>query len=124
MAKKVKKGMSAKEIATLHYELLMDNKKDAWTETIKKHLRDQFKSGRRGSSPYYWWKTGRRYVDEHGYSYKFKNKDERFSTDDHIKFFFHRLNKDGKPQGSGQVPIHVIKDTEDNNEWRVDVSSW
>jgi hypothetical protein len=120
MAKKVKPGMSAKEIATLHYELLLEGNKEEWLKTIKKFLRDRADS--HGSSPYYWWKTGQRYKEQYGYSYTFKNKDERQSSDTHIKFFFHRLNKDGQKQG--QVPIHVIKDVEDDGEWRVDVSSW
>lgn len=38
-------------------------------------------------------------------SYKFKNEDTGFRTDKHVKFFFHRLDKDGKPSGSGQVSI-------------------
>ncbi|MFW9923173.1 MAG: hypothetical protein ACFFDW_07815 [Candidatus Thorarchaeota archaeon] len=120
MPKKVKPGMSAQEIATLHYELLLEGNKEEWAKTIKKSYRDRLEDN--SVSPYYWWKTGRRYQEQYGYSYTFKNKDEKQSSDTHIKFFFHRLNKDGKEQG--QVPIHIIKDKEDNNEWRVDVSSW
>lgn len=112
--------MSAKQIATLHYELLLDNKKKEWVKTIKKSLRKAVNSS--SGSPYYWWKTGRRYKKQYGYSYKYKHKDERQSSARHIKLFFHRLNKEGKPQG--QVPIHIIKDEEDDDEWRVEVSSW
>lgn len=122
MGKKVKPGMSPEEIATLHYELLMENNREEWLKTFKKHHREQ--ADRYGSSPDLYWRTGRKYVDELGYSYKFKILDERYSTEDHKKIFFHRLNKDGEPQGSGQVPIHIIKDKEDNYEWRVDVASW
>ncbi|NHJ84864.1 MAG: hypothetical protein FK734_05345 [Asgard group archaeon] len=120
MSKKVKPGMSAQEIATLHYELLLAGDKEEWAKTIKKSLQNRIDD--HGSSPYYWWKTGQRYKEQYGYSYTFKHKDEQQSSDTHIKLFFHRLNKDGKPQG--QVPIHIIIDEEDNNEWRVDVSSW
>jgi len=120
MAKKVKPGMSAKDIATLHYELALEGNKEEWAKTIKKSYRDRLDD--RAVSPYYWWKTSQRYKDQYGYSYTFKLKDERQSSDTHIKFFFHRLNNQGEKQG--QVPIHIIKDKDDNDEWRVDVSSW
>ena len=122
MAKKVKKGMSAKEIAELHYELIMDNNYKEWLKTFRKYHREQ--ASKYGSSPDLYWRTGRKYIDELGYSYKFKNKVEKQSSAKRIKFFFHRLNKEGKPQGSGQVPIHVVKDEDDGDEWRVDVASW
>lgn len=95
--------MSAKEIAILHYKLMMENNKEEWLKTIRKRLRD--KAERYGSGPYFWWDTGRKRVDEQKMSYKFKNEDTRFRTDKHAKFFFHRLDKDGKPSGSGQVSI-------------------
>lgn len=114
--------MSPEEIATLHYELLMENNREEWLKTFRKRHREQ--ADKYGSSPDLYWRTGRKYVDELGYSYKFKNKVENQSSDKRIKFFFYRLNKEGKPQGSGQVPIHVVKDEEDNDEWRVDVASW
>ncbi|NHJ03547.1 MAG: hypothetical protein EAX90_01900 [Candidatus Heimdallarchaeota archaeon] len=120
MVKKVKQGMSAKEIATLHYELLLEGNKEEWIKTIKKSLQSRIDD--RGASPYYWWKTGRRYKEQYGYSYTYKLKDERQSSENHIKLFFHRLNKEGNQQG--QVPIHLIKDEEEDGEWRVDVSSW
>ena len=120
MANKVKPGMSAKEIATLHYELALEGDKDEWTKTIRTSKRNQIDT--RGHGPFYWWRTSQRYKEQYGYTYTFKHKDERQSSDDHIKLFFHRINKDGDKQG--QVPIHLIKDNEDNDEWRVDVSSW
>ncbi|MBN1329656.1 MAG: hypothetical protein JXA54_09300 [Candidatus Heimdallarchaeota archaeon] len=118
MAKIVKPGMSPEEIATLHYELALEGNKEEWAKTIKKFLRERLDDS--GSSPFYWWKTCQRYKEQYGYSYTFKNKDEKQSSDNHIKFFFHRLNKEGNPQG--QVPIHIIID--EDGEWRVDVSSW
>lgn len=124
MAKKVKKGMSAKEIAILHYELLMANNKKEWLKTIRKRLRDLTEMGKKGARHDNWWEVGRQRVEEKGVKYSFKNKDERQSTDTHIKFFFHRLLPDGSKLGSGQVPIHVIKDKDDDDEWRVDTSSW
>lgn len=122
MADKVKPGMSAKQIAKLHYKLIMENKRDEWLKTFRKYHRER--ADKYGSSPDLYWRTGRKYIDELGYSYKFKEKVDRQSSDERIKFFFHRLNKEGKPQGSGQVPIILVKDEEDNDEWRVDVASW
>ncbi|MHA1220927.1 MAG: hypothetical protein ACTSQB_04270 [Candidatus Heimdallarchaeota archaeon] len=120
MGKKVKPGMSAKEIAELHYELIMENDREEWLKTFKKHHQDQ--ADRYGSSPDLYWRTGRKYIDELGYSYKYKNIVEDQSNDKHIKYFFFRLSKEGKPQGSGQVPIHVVID--DDGEWRIDIASW
>ncbi|MHA1125336.1 MAG: hypothetical protein ACTSO7_06365 [Candidatus Heimdallarchaeota archaeon] len=120
MSNKVKPGLSAKEIATLHYELALDGNKKEWAKTIRTSKRDQIES--RGHGPFYWWNTSQRYKEQYEYTYTFKHKDERQSSEDHIKLFFHRINKDGDQQG--QVPIHIIKDKEDNDEWRVDVSSW
>ncbi|MFB0560934.1 MAG: hypothetical protein ACETWM_06955 [Candidatus Lokiarchaeia archaeon] len=113
--------MSAKEVAILYYKLMMENNKE-WLKTIRKSIRGQ--ADKYGSSPYFWWDTRIKRVDKQKMSYKFKNEDPRFRTDRKAKFFFHRLDMDGKPSGSGQVPIHLIKDEEDNDEWRVDVSSW
>ena len=122
MGKKVKPGMSPEEIATLHYELIMENDRDEWLKTFTEF--HQERADRYGSSPDLYWRTGRKYIDELGYSYKFKEKVEDQSDDDHIKYFFFRLNKEGKEQGSGQVPIHVVKDKDNNDEWRVDIASW
>ena len=121
-SKKVKAGMKPEEIAILHYELLMDDNKEEWLKTFRKFHQGQ--ADRHGSSPDLYWRTVRRYVTELGYSYKFKNKDEKQSDDRHVKLFFTRLNKEGKPQGAGPVPIHLVKDPEDNDEWRVDVTTW
>nr|MDO8079583.1 hypothetical protein [Candidatus Freyarchaeota archaeon] len=118
----VKPGMSAKEVAILHYKLMMENNKKEWLKTIRKRLRDQ--AEKYGSSPYFWWDTGRKRVDEQKMSYTFKNEDTKSKTERRVKFFFNRLDKDGKPSGTGQVPIILVKDEEDKDEWRVDVSSW
>ncbi|NHK32453.1 MAG: hypothetical protein FK730_13950 [Asgard group archaeon] len=122
MGNKVKAGMSAKEIAILHYKLIMDNNRDDWLKTFRVHHQNQ--ADRYGSSPDLYWRTGRKYIDKLEYSYDFKNKVEDQSSEKRVKFFFHRLNKEGKPQGSGQVPIILVRDEEDNDEWRVDVASW
>lgn len=121
MADTVKPDMSPEEIATLYYKLLMENNRKEWLKTFRKHHRDQ--ADRYGSSPDFYWKTGRKYVDELGYWYEFKHKDESQSDDKHVKLFFWRYNKDGEVQGAGPVPIHIVKDKEDNNEWRVDIAT-
>ena len=112
----VKPGLSAKEIAILHYQLLMDDNREEWIKTVSKT--------RRGISANNWWKTGRKYVQKKGWSYKFRHEDNRFKKDDYHKFFFYRLNEKGEEQGVGPVPIIIIKDPDDNDEWRVKVSSW
>lgn len=122
MTDKVKPGMSPEEVATLHYNLLMEDNRDEWLKTMRKFHQERADSY--GSSPHFYWKTGRKYVDELGYSYAFKHKDEKQSTDKKVKLFFHRLNKEGKKQGAGPVPIHVVKDKDDSDEWRVDVATY
>ena len=121
---KVKKGMTAKQIAVLHYDLLMANNKKEWLKTVRKRLRDLTAQGKRGARHDNWWEVGRQRVEEKGVKYKYKNKDERQSTDTSVKFFFHRLLPDGSKLGSGQVPIRVVKDKDDDDEWRVVTSSW
>ncbi|MHA1380098.1 MAG: hypothetical protein ACTSRG_17130 [Candidatus Helarchaeota archaeon] len=112
----VKPGLSAKEVAILHYKLLMEDNHEEWLKTIRKLIRHNVA---------HWWKTGRKYVEKNGWSYKFRHEDDRpaFHTDDKRKFFFWRFNAKGEEQGM-PVPIKLIKDPDDNNEWRVDVSSW
>ncbi|MHA1301074.1 MAG: hypothetical protein ACTSO9_16760 [Candidatus Helarchaeota archaeon] len=110
----VKPGMSAKEIAILHYKLLMDNNHEEWLKTVNVISRNRVQ---------HWWKLGRKYVEKNGWSYKFRHEDERFRTDKTAKFFFWRLNAEGGEQGM-PVPVKMMKDPDDNNEWRVDVSSW
>ena len=79
MGNKVKPGMTAKEIATLHYELIMANDYDEWLKTFRVFHQERAKSY--GSSPDLYWRTGRRYIDELGYTYKFKNFVESADTE-------------------------------------------
>ncbi len=106
----------AKKVAIQHYKTLMENNKNEWLKTIKKL---SLKSAER-----YWWPTGRKRVDEQKMSYEFKNFDEKYSSPTRLKFFFHRLDKDGKPSGSGQVPAIMVKDKDNKDEWRVDTGSY
>ncbi|MFX0133469.1 MAG: hypothetical protein ACFFDN_07495 [Candidatus Hodarchaeota archaeon] len=116
----VKPGLSPKQIAILHYKLLMENNQEEWIKTLKKDLRVNAKDS--ASSPGFWWLTGRRCVTKHGYSYTFRH--EEIKQENYIKFFFNRLDKDGKPAMTGQVPIHVIKDEKSDGEWRIDTASY
>ncbi len=111
----VQPGMSAKEIAILHYKLLMENNHDEWIKTVEKT--------RLTISAPNWWKTGRKYVEKRGWTYKFRHEDDRFRTKDKFKFFFYRLNEKGEEQGA-PVPIIIRKDPDNDDEWRVEVSSW
>ena len=111
----VKPGLGPKEIAILHYQLLMDNNKEEWLKTVKKI--------KLGISAKNWWSTGRKYIERNEWTYKFRHEDKRFHEDDRRKFFFYKFDKDGNEPGS-PVPIIIEKDPDDNNEWRVDVSSW
>jgi len=117
-------GITPKQIAILHYKLLMEDNQKEWIKTLKKEL--QVIAGNPttfpGSSPYFWWITGRRCVDKHKYTYTFRN--EETTEENYVKFFFNRLDKDGKPAMTGQVPIHVIKDEKSEGEWRVDTASY
>ncbi|MHA1382700.1 MAG: hypothetical protein ACTSR3_02980 [Candidatus Helarchaeota archaeon] len=104
----------AKAVALAHYKLIQENNKEEWMNTIKKISQ---KNAER-----YWWPTGRKRIEQQGMSYTFKFFDERYSTPKRLKFFFNRLDKDGKPSGTGQVPVILVKD--ENGEWKVDVASW
>ena len=117
----VQPGMDAKEIAILHYQLVKENNWDEWIKTVRARLRKTAK--KRGNRAFYWWDTGRKRHDEQGMSYEFSYKDARFSKEDRIKYFFLRLDKEGNQSGM-PVPITVIVDPDDNDEWRVEVSSW
>jgi len=93
IAKKVKAGMSAKGIATLHYELLLIFNKEEWIKPIKTLSKVKLIPkvlpliiGRKQGDP-------KRSL---WLPYTFKQKDELQSSENHIKLFFHRLNKDGE----------------------------
>ena len=106
-----------KAVAELHYKMLEENNFDGWVATLTQEK--QQAANVSGSSPYYWWTTGRRYVDQHGYRYKFHHEDKT-GDPNRKKYFFSRL-KDGKPSGM-PVPIHVIKDVD--GTWKVDQASY
>ena len=106
----------AKKIAILHYKLLAENKLDEWLEkTVKKRSQKTAKN--------YWWEAGRQRIGA-GMSFTFKFFDEKYSSPTRLKIFFNRLDKDGKPSGTGQVPAIMTKDPDSNNEWRVDTGSY
>jgi hypothetical protein len=117
----VKPGMDAKEIAILHYQLVKENNWDEWIKSVMTRYRKNAK--KRGAKPFYWWNTGRKRVDEQGMTYEFSHQDERFSSEKRKKFFFSRFDKEGKQSGM-PVPITLLPDPDENEEWRVSVSSW
>ena len=119
---KVTPGLTAKEVAELHYKLLEENNQEEWLKTLETSLRSGINIY--GSSAYFWWKTGRETVDKMKNTYKFKEERTKYHTETNERFFFHRLTKDGQKSGFGQVPISVVKDSKDNNEWRVDSASY
>ena len=111
----IPKGLSAIEVAKLHYDLLSKSKEE-WAETIKEFLRKQFLTAR-GSSPEFWYNAGRKMVEK-GVHYEFDHVDTE--EENYVKLFFKRIDKDGKQMGL-PVPIHLIKE---NGEWRVEMASY
>ncbi len=111
----VPKGLSAVEVAKLHYDLLKESR-DKWAETIVKSLREQLKKVR-GSSAEFWYNTGHRYAEK-GIHYVFDHIDKE--EEDYMKIFFKRLDKDGNQMGL-PVPIHLVKE---DGEWRVKMASY
>ncbi|HDI31921.1 MAG TPA: hypothetical protein ENF80_03790 [Thermofilum sp.] len=106
------------EVASNHYRFLQEGKYEEWLSTLTKDLRET--ASVRGSSPDFWWRTGRRYVTAYGVRYEYYKVDERLSRATKVKIFFKRLNPDGTLRGS-PVPIWLIKE---NEEWKVFQASY
>ncbi len=111
----IPKGLSAIEVAQLHYDLLKKSR-DEWAETIQKQDREQLKRVR-GTSAEFWYKTGRKRV-EAGIKYVFDHVDTE--EENYVKLFFKRIDKNGNQQGM-PVPIHLVKE---DGEWRVRMASY
>jgi len=101
------------EVAKNHYYFLEKDDYEKWLETLTKDL--QRSASIRGSSPYFWWNTGRRYVTEYGIHYEFYKIDLDQSNDRRVKIFFKRLNPDGTLRGM-PVPIRLVLE---DDEWKV-----
>ncbi len=109
----MKEVEKAKKVAIAHYKLITENKQNEWLKTLHKSQQSTAKR--------YYWPAGRKWIEAGG-SYDFKFFDEKYSSPQRLKFFFHRYDKNGKPSGTGQVPIIMTQDKDGN--WLVDVASW
>lgn len=107
---------SPREVAEIHYRALVEGNWDLWGATLTADNRAA--ASRRGSSPSFWWDTGRRYVTEYGVTYRFNRSEGIDET--HVKLFFDRLGPDGTPRGM-PVPIHLVLEDE---RWRVSIASY
>ncbi|MCD6458593.1 MAG: hypothetical protein J7K82_07055 [Thermoproteales archaeon] len=104
--------------AEKHYNSLMENDYKTWLETLSKDIKEN--ADIKGSTAYFWWETGRRYVEKYGVRYEFHKIDARYSSKNRVKIFFKRLNPDGSLRGS-PVPIVLIVE---NHEWKVVQASY
>ncbi|MCF2136613.1 MAG: hypothetical protein K9W43_05155 [Candidatus Thorarchaeota archaeon] len=106
------------KVAQRHYDLLQQEDKVKWAETICKSRRKGAVNRTRGDSADFWWDTGRRYWEQYGVYYKFDHVDRE--KPDYCKLFFKRFNRDGSQRGQ-PVPIHLIKE---DGEWKVETGSY
>ena len=100
-------GLSAREVAELHYKAIADGDRALWVATLSQRNREM--ADRRGSSPDFWWDTGRRYATRYGVYYRFRQIG--IEEPDYQKLFFDRLNADGSRRGR-PVPVHMILEDE------------
>ncbi|MHA1608099.1 MAG: hypothetical protein ACTSWP_11325 [Candidatus Freyarchaeota archaeon] len=108
----------AKEVAIRHYELLQKGDYEGWVSTLCLWLQEV--AGRSGSSPYFWWKTGRHYVEDYGVYYEYY-KEGKSSFPNTRKFFFKRKNPDGSDRG---MPVPITVKLDEDGVWRVDQASY
>lgn len=113
----LKEGLSAREVAELHYKFLEENNYEGWLETLIEDIRER--ASFRGSTADFWWNSGHKMVDYYGVTYVFQRE---VPTGDpkRKKFFFRRLNPDGSPRGM-PVPIRLVLE---KKEWRVEQASY
>lgn len=107
---------SPRKVAELHYRSIVEGEYTLWLETLTAENRAL--AGRKGTSPDFWWQTGRRYATEYGVTYRFQRVD--YEEPDRCKLFFRRLNPDGSQRGS-PVPVHLIRE---EDGWRVEMASY
>jgi len=113
---KLPSNASPRAIAQIHYDAVVSNNKDQWLETLTSNNRRIYNT--KGSSPYFWWETGRKYAEKYGVYYTFLKVGEK--SERRVKLFFTRHNKDGSQRGM-PVPITLVLE---NGEWRVDQASY
>ena len=109
-------GLSAREVAELHYKTIFEGHRAAWVATLSERNREM--ADRRGSSPDFWWDTGRRYATRYGVHYLFRQVG--IEEPDYQKIFFDRLNADESRRGR-PVPIHMVLE---DDGWRVKTASY
>ena len=107
---------SPRAIAQIHYDSVVSNDKNLWLKTLTANNKKL--SDTKGSSPYFWWETGRKYAEKYGVYYTFLRVAEE--SERRVKLFFTRHNKDGSQRGM-PVPITLVLE---NGEWRVDQASY
>ncbi|MBS7288580.1 MAG: hypothetical protein KIH01_07520 [Candidatus Freyarchaeota archaeon] len=105
-------------IAIRHYELLEKGDYEGWRSTLLLHL--QATADRSGSSPSFWWNTGRKYVDELGIRYKYL-REEKLPYPNARKFLFKRKNPDGSDRG---MPVPCLVTLDKDSVWRVEQPSY
>ncbi|GEM_PF-1195676 len=108
----------AKEVAIRHYKLLENGDYEGWRSTLLLWL--QGVAGQSGSSPSFWWSTGRKYVDELGIRYEYL-KEEKLPYPNARKFFFKRKNRDGSDRG---MPVPCLVRLDEDGAWRVEQPSY
>jgi len=109
-------GLSAREVAEIHYKTIFEGQREAWVATLSERNREM--ADRRGSSPDFWWDTGRRYATRYGVHYQFRQVG--IEEPDYQKIFFDRLNADESRRGR-PVPIHMVLE---DDGWRVKIASY
>ncbi len=109
-------GLSAREVAELHYKAIFEGERAVWVATLCERNREM--ADRRGSSPDFWWDTGRRYATRYGVHYRFRQVS--IEDPDYQKIFFDRLNADGSRRGR-PVPIHMVLE---GDTWGVKTASY
>lgn len=105
------------EMAIRCYELLRKGDHSAWVKTLSLYLQE--KADVNGSNAYFWWKTGRHYVEDYGVYYEFL-KEDKTPYPNTRKFFFKRKNADGSDRG---LPVPCTLRIDNDGVWRVDQQS-
>jgi len=107
----VPRDLSPRQVAEMHYQSVVQDNRPRWLATLNAH--EFSMADKRGSSPDFWWETGRRYATEFGVTYHFDRED--FQGEKRAKLFFKRIQADGSQRGR-PVPIHLVLE---EDGWRV-----
>lgn len=112
----LEQGGSPREVAEEFYEAIAAGDIERFKAALTTADREQMERVR-GTSPEFWWESGRRYAEEYGVTWEFHGVREE--TDDKVILWFKRLNADGTQRGS-PVPTHLVRD---EGEWRIETAS-